>query len=97
MCRCDTCLSDQYLLNSSNPAHRCRDCPAGATCNGSALASRVPGAVWASDAAIGLYVLQSCPPGYYRVNTGESTSSFSHTAQAPTPNTYSPHPIPPSL
>ncbi len=83
--RCEPCLSNQYLLNSSNPAHRCRDCPAGATCNGSALTSRVPGALWTADAALGLYVLQSCPPSYYQVNADDSTGAFSQAVQVRSP------------
>ena len=79
--RCEPCRADQYLLDSTNPAHRCQDCPAGAACNGSALASRVPGAVWAADAASGRYVLQSCPPGYQRLNTDDGSGAFSHAAQ----------------
>ena len=60
--RCQQCSSDQYLLDSTNPAITCQNCPPLATCNGSVFISSMPGAIWTLSG--GKYVLIGCPPGY---------------------------------
>ena len=79
--KCVLCGPDQYVIDSNNPSFTCEDCPAGAECNGSTLSSLVPGAVWVADLTRGQFLLQSCPPGYFIVNT-DSHGVFSYDMQA---------------
>ena len=79
--QCVRCGPDQYVLDSNNPSYTCENCPAGAKCNGSALYSLVPGAVWVADVKTGRYLLEACPPSYFIVNT-DSNGVFSQDIQA---------------
>ena len=78
--KCAMCSADQYILDSNNPAYSCHNCPLGGRCNGRSLEALVAGEVWQSDPSTGLYLLKSCPPGYFLSNT-DSSGSFSHDSQ----------------
>ena len=58
---CLKCTVDEYILNSSSPEYTCMKCPIGAICNGQSLKGRVPGSVWKSDMATGIFKLLFCP------------------------------------
>ena len=58
---CLKCISDEYIVNSSNPNYKCMICPVGAICDGNSLRGRVPGSVWKPDLSDGIFILQYCP------------------------------------
>jgi hypothetical protein len=78
---CSDCTKQQYVIGSNNVKFGCQDCPAGATCDGSALVGNVAGSVWVPDHAIGQYRLTYCPPGYELINTDQFTGIYSHIVQ----------------
>ena len=61
---CVACALDDYIVDSNNSYFKCQQCPVGAVCDGSDLVGLVKGSVWIKDMDVGLYTLQSCPPGY---------------------------------
>jgi hypothetical protein len=79
--QCSPCGQNTYILNSSDPNLNCQTCPVGAICNESYFASRVPGSLWNPDFSTGVWLLQSCPPGYELLNTAGSPAQFSQSNQ----------------
>ncbi len=79
--RCVPCRSNQFVVDSNNPAHTCRDCPAGAICNGSSLFGALEGSVWVVDLAEGQYRLTRCPAGFRLQATDSVTGRFSFVSQ----------------
>jgi hypothetical protein len=79
--RCALCATDQYVIDSNNPAHSCHACPLGAQCNGSDLRGLVAGSLWVAENSTGQYRLTSCPPGYQLLNGEGSTGRFSYALQ----------------
>ena len=66
---CLACSANSYILDSNVSNYSCQVCPIGAKCNGASLTGLVAGSVWVGDWETGVYVLESCPAGYYRQAT----------------------------
>ena len=77
---CESCLPEQYITDTSNASIMCQTCPVGAICNGSSVLGLVNGSIWTLDRDAGVYILDSCPAGYERLNTAAS-GEFSYAAQ----------------
>ena len=70
---CASCPQSDYIVNTDNSSYMCQTCPIGAICNGNTLTGLVDGSVWVADFYAGIFVLESCPPGYERQSQSVQT------------------------
>eukprot|EP00961_Rhodomonas_salina_P277380 3748372-Rhodomonas_salina.1 len=77
--QCRPCTALEYVVNPNEQG--CQPCPASCECDGEALSDPVAGAVWTANLQTGVYVLESCPPGYSLQALKSLSGSFVATEQ----------------